>query len=298
MIAAFSAVNEQTMKSNRLILISVSFLVAGLAACNRDDTIPDEVIPGQAGELIVYEYTPAPGQFINEGNDFSTPREAAEWATARLRNRKYVSLGAFGGYIVAGFGGPIGDFIVEGNAFTNSGGASNEPGIVYVMQDSNRNGLPDDTWYELRGSDTDLPSTLRDYAVMYFRPDGPGQPVKWRDSLGREGEVEYLGSFHSQDSYYPSWIETDSYTLDGTRLADNSTMSDTGFWHTLPLDWGYADNTGTNDNVFRIADAIDGNGKPAGLTSVDFIKIQTGVMGKCGVLGEISTEVTSISLLE
>ena len=41
-------------------------------------------------------------------------------------------------------------FAIQGNAFDSS----NEPGIVWVMQDVNGNGLPDDEWYELRGSET------------------------------------------------------------------------------------------------------------------------------------------------
>ena len=62
----------------------------------------------------------------------------------------WVSLGGFGGYIVVGFDHSIdnsGDYDlgILGNSFSGS----SEPGIVWVMQDENGNGLPDDTWYEL-----------------------------------------------------------------------------------------------------------------------------------------------------
>lgn len=58
----------------------------------------------------VYEYTPAPGQFINEtstiggmtGNETS-PEAAVAWATQRLKDKLHVSLGSFGGYIIVGF---------------------------------------------------------------------------------------------------------------------------------------------------------------------------------------------------
>ncbi len=286
---------------NWLKLFAVLISVAGSWSCNRDDTIIDvEPVnpPEPVYDLVVYEYTPAPGQFINESTGDMSAEEAAEWATERLKSESYVSLGAFGGYMIVGFGSPIGDFIIEGNAFTNASGSSNEPGIVYVMQDANGNGLPDDIWYELRGSESEAATTIKDYAVTYYRPDVPGMSVKWKDSLGEEGEIDYLASFHKQPYYYPSWIGEDSYTLRGTRLADNSGRNEFGQWYTYPLEWGYVDNTGSNDNRFHISDAMNSDGSAANLSEIDFIKIQTGVCGKCGVLGEISTEVVSVRLVE
>ena len=107
----------------------------------------------------VYEYTPAPGQFINElktgGFDGSqtTEESAVTYAEQRLNANNWVSLGGFGGYIVVGFDHSIDntgyyDFAVVGNSFSGS----SEPGIVWVMQDENGDGLPNDNWYELRGS--------------------------------------------------------------------------------------------------------------------------------------------------
>jgi hypothetical protein len=86
------------------------------------------------------------------------------------------------------------------------------------MRDENGNSLPDDTWYELAGSETGKPETIQNYAVTYYRPSEPKQPVKWTDSQGNSGEIDYLIQFHRQDYYYPLWIEGDSYTLTGTRL--------------------------------------------------------------------------------
>ena len=86
----------------------------------------------------IYEYTAAPGQFINEPrsgfDDVATPEAAAQYAAARLDEGLYVSLGAWGGYIVAGFDHSIGrgtggEFSVSGNMFDGS----SEPGIVWVM---------------------------------------------------------------------------------------------------------------------------------------------------------------------
>ena len=108
----------------------------------------------------VYEFIPAPGQFVNETNTAgytgteSTQEAAIAYAENRLATTSYVSLGGWGGYIVVGFDHSIEnkggyDFSIIGNAFEGS----SEPGIVWVMQDVNGNQLPDDEWYELKGSE-------------------------------------------------------------------------------------------------------------------------------------------------
>ena len=161
---------------------------------------------------IVYEYMPAPGQFINETktggfNGTQTTMAAAnEYALGRINSNIWVSLGGFGGYIVLGFDHSIlntggYDFAVKGNSFNNS----SEPGIVYVMKDSNGDGLPNDTWYELEGCETLLSSTIRDYEVTYYRPTETNAPVKWTDNKGGSGEIDYLKAYHTQDYYYPLW---------------------------------------------------------------------------------------------
>lgn len=269
----------------------------------------------------VYEWVPAPGQFIGEtqtggmsGNE-TTHDLARDWAKARLAARQFVSLGAFGGYIVVGFDHSIVagdgsgyDFAIQGNAFfntSNGSGGSNEAGIVYVMQDVNGNGLPDDEWFELRGSESGSPDVVQDYAVTYYRPSGPKMAVQWTDNQGGSGSVDYLPAFHRQDSYYPAWIGSDSYTLRGTRLPARTTQdSGTGFWDNFAFAWGYADNMGSDvlpggdgisgegqRNGFRIANAMYPDGTPVKLQYIDFIKVQTAIQSKSGWLGEVSTEV-------
>ena len=270
----------------------------------------------------VYEYTPAPGQFINEtktgGFDGSqtTPEAAVAYAEARMSEvdrdgnpyPNWVSLGGFGGYIIVGFDHSIdnsGDYDlgILGNSFSGS----SEPGIVWVMQDEKGNGLPDDTWYELAGSETGKAETIQNYSVTYYRPSGAKMPVQWVDNLGNSGEIDYLTQFHRQDYYYPLWIEADSYTLTGTCLkACNYDASGNGsYWVNAEYDWGYADNfssidrlTGdnnaaadTNANHFKISNAIDFECKPIDLKFIDFVKVQMGVNTKSGWLGEVSTEV-------
>lgn len=268
----------------------------------------------------VYEYTPAPGQFVGEpragGFDGTetTQQAAIAYAEGRMKKSGWVSLGAFGGYIVVGFDHSIPkrapengeyDFTIQGNAFDGS----SEPGIVWVMQDINRNGEPDDEWYELRGSDTAKEGTIRNYAVTYYRPAGKQMDVQWTDSEGQAGCVDYLIAYHQQDYYYPAWVKEDTYTLRGTRLSPNNRQDPTtGFWNNQAYDWGYADNFSPEDNLggntvdgsgqangFRIANAMYRDGTPVDLQYVDFIKVQTGVQVKSGWIGEVSTEVFSFT---
>lgn len=280
-----------------------------LASCNKDDEIaapaPDDT--PDAPTVIVYDYTPAPGQFIGEqpmagftGGE-TTPAAAIAYAEGRLEKGLFVSLGGFGGYIVMGLGQPIAnshggyDFAIRGNAFlSDNGGGMSEPGIVSVMRDDNGNGLPDDTWHELRGSD----QGTADYAVTYYRPEADGQPVRWTDNQGGSGTIDYLASIHSQKSYYPAWIDADSYTLAGTLLPSRNHYDPaTGYWGCDPYRWGYADNVGDDwleggINRFRIADAdVD-------LDHIDFVRVQTAINCKSGILGEQSTEVFSLERLD
>ena len=250
----------------------------------------------------VYEYTPAPGQFINDGVTLTTQEEACSYAFERLSQGQFVSLGAFGGYLTAGFDHSVEsstdggfDLQITGNAHSSS----SEPGIIWVSQDENGNGLPDDTWYELRGSEYGKPETWQDYAVTYYRPSSNGTSIEWTDNRGSSGIVDYIPAYHSQETYFPLWITADSYTLRGTRLEDRlvDENGNGSLWIGHPFDWGYADNwSGTDPDIdkFRISDAVRWDGEPADLTYIDFVKIQCGVQAKGGWTGEQSTELTLI----
>lgn len=302
--------------------------ISGFTSCNKDETIDVEIPEENEGGGFrptspsstfyidkVYEYTPAPGQYINDfGTEFSDSEEisalaAAEWAFNRLGKHNYVSLGAFGGYIIVGFDHSIkntGNYEIGvfGNAFSSENGSSNEPGIVYVMQDENKNGLPDDTWYELKGSDTFARGTIYEYEVTYYKPTSEGKPIQWTDNLGNQGEIPYMGIFHKQSTYYPRWITANQYTLSGTCLKAKTLQNpETGNWDNPPFEWGYVDNMGydniafgefTNCNRFKISDAIDITRESVDLDYIDFVKIQTGVSAVAGWLGEVSTEIFGI----
>lgn len=276
------------------------------SSCNMYEEITSSKDKTHAEATKVYEYTPAPGQFINEpkmGFDGkqTTAEAAARYAEGRLEKGLDISLGGFGGYIVVGFDHnvlnfPQYDFAVMTNAFDGS----SEPAVVWVMKDENGNGLPDDTWYELAGSETGKAETVEEYAITYYRPSAPKMAVQWSDNLGVSGTIDYLEAHHKQDYYYPEWIEADSYTLVGTRLKARS-YDDSGdgtYWVNPHFDWGYADNFSPEDfnaqdrsNRFDISNAVNARGERVELDYINFVKVQSAINFQCGWIGEVSTEV-------
>lgn len=275
----------------------------------------------------VYEYRPAPGQFVNDlpaYDEGDTAEDMARKAEECLSNneRVLVSLGSYGGYIVFGFDHMVEnrlgkmDLQILGNAFyaaanpnlnASKEGGSCEPGIVMVSHDDNGNGLPDDPWYELAGSEYCSPSTMHDYRITYYRPDegkdrtpDPDSPVindtsyvKWTDNLEHIGHV-YRNVYHHQ-SYYPQWIDEEELTFEGTLLADNyvdeSGMGNYYVQYAYP--WGYADNHPNDDSrsMFNLEWAVDAEGNRVSLPGIHFVKVYTAVNQYCGWLGETSTEI-------
>ncbi|MBE7175392.1 MAG: cell surface protein [Mucilaginibacter polytrichastri] len=251
---------------------------------------PREITAGsKAFVSALFEYVPAPGQFINKapGNE--------ESARSVLGGRNgLVSLGAWGGYVVFGFDHSVkdqagADLMIYGNAFPNFA----EPGVVWVMQDTNNNGKPDDTWYAISGSETGKAGYVRDYTVTYTRPADDKSDISWTDNQGNSGKILH-NSFHQQ-MYFPQWISGNSYTLSGVLLpSSNIDKSIPSNIKSLAFASGYADNTAGGDAI-DIADAVDADGKKAAPGAIDFIKIQTGVMADLGWLGELSTEVSGVA---
>lgn len=269
----------------------------------------------------VWEFCPAPGQFTNtmpeyeEGDDAEAMCRKVEEQIAD-NARGMISLGGWGGYVVFSFDHAVrnvvgqNDFIVEGNAFYASaaegaaGGGSCEPGIVMVSRDDNHNGLPDDEWYELAGSEYTNPNTKHNYSVTYQCPaaDHVATPstqqkyridttfVRWEDNRGDNGYIEQL-SFHKQP-YYPQWIEADQLTFTGSRLPDNYEYRSSQYY-LMPYAYGYADNHPDTCSLaqLNIDWAVRSDGTPIHLDEIHFVKVYTALLQQCGMLGETSTEV-------
>lgn len=272
--------------------------LAVLSGCNV--TEPDASYIN--GITRVFEYVPAPGQFVNDlpeatiEDTAETMRQKAEKA---LRDGMVVSLGGFGGYVVFGFDHTIvnregADFVILGNAIPTWA----EPGVIMVSYDANGNGLPDDEWYEIAGSEYHKPTTIKDYEITYHKnKTEPAYPIlqhyiRWTDNQGKTGYIS-KNSNHVQP-YYPLWMGS-SYTLKGTYMKENLYQSSDAsrIWVSSPLDWGYADNWLNNDAKAEIDIdwAVDKNGDPVKLKGIDFVRVHTGNRAEGGWLGEISTEV-------
>ena len=295
---------ESIVKQMRNLITAVALAVSGVASA--------------ASPYIskVYEYCPAPGQFVNDVPEVSEGSDPAACAAEQLvgdAQPGLVSLGAFGGYIVFGFDHPVvnvageADFRIYGNAILTSAEkkiASSEPGIVWVSQDTNGNGLPDDEWFELEGSESER--TERGLTVTYSRPQADHQPVAdpahkflvdaeyiaWECSDGTSGWIQ-KNNQHAQD-YWPSWVGSETLTFTASRLPDNAvdTNGKGTSYTSYMYDWGYADNRPNNDpEGFDISRAVDAQGRPVNLGYADFIKVQTAVRQNMGWLGESSTEI-------
>lgn len=264
----------------------------------------------------VLEYKPAPGQFINK-----TP-----WGVPSSGNSLVghitgsMSLGAFGGYVIFKFENPVENhpdnpFGVDFTIFGNPSSDWAEQGIVSVMKDENGNGLPDDTWYELAGSDYFFSSTIKEYEVTYTNPNQTvAADVPWVDNYGNSGYVLANG-VHSQPYYpdadiFPS-VNPIEYTLSGTQVADELDKTKPADIKSYRKAFGYADNQirgvapytvpdnpytlekeNSGGDAFDISWAVDKDGNYVDLDVIHFVKVHTAVLGDAGWLGELSTEIT------
>ncbi|MDR2499914.1 MAG: bacterial Ig-like domain-containing protein, partial [Treponema sp.] len=124
-----------------------------------------------------------------------------------------------------------------------------EPGIVWVSVDDNQNGLPDDTWYELKGGDDESAAyqsqISRSHGITYIRNGNAsyvnefGQTIDtvcWVDSKGRTGVQP--GGWSAVWGVQGDWV-----TFSGTLLREDGIP----FIYPNNSTWGYVDITPTQD---------------------------------------------------
>jgi hypothetical protein len=262
----------------------------------------------------VWSYLPAPGQFINSA-PWGLPSSAASLVGGV---DGHLCLGAFGGSVVFRFEQPVENhpdnpYGVDFTIFGNPMGNWSEPGVVWVMQDQNGNGLPDDTWYELAGSDYHFSSSVREYEVTYFDPGRDvTADVAWKDAEGLEGFIR-ANDIHLQ-SYYPladsfPELSGESYSLAGSRIRGFVDVDSPPVITSSRRAFGYADNQmrgsashvlpdnpytpeveNSGGDAFDIGWAVDEQGLYVELDRVDFIRVQNAILHEGGYLGEISTD--------
>ncbi len=276
----------------------------------------------------VYDYLPAPGQFVNvfpayqPGYTQADINAQLETSLCGKANGTAVSLGSYGGYIVFGFDHPVinkhgYDVKIYGNAIQSetvpgTPGGSCEPGIIMVGVDEDGDGVPSegDKWYEIKGLNYD--NCQHGFEVTYYKPDEnkPRVPhASWRFIT----DVEYVywtsndqvadstsgyvwrNSFHNSNPYWPLWIEDTVLTFRGSKLPNSSIDMSGGNgnnWFQPFFGEGYVDNLpNAQEPGFKIDWAIDEDGNPVELDHIDFIKVYCGQFDYCGWLGEVSTEV-------
>ncbi|MFH6988025.1 cell surface protein [Flavobacterium collinsii] len=295
-------------------------------------TVTKETKEYKAYIAKVFEFKPAPGQFINDlpaANEGDSAERILSRANTYLakKNGDLISLGAFGGYVVFGFDHTIvnvkgkRDFRVLGNAFwaeanpnSNSTmrGGSSEAGVIMVSYDKNKNGFPDDEWYEIEGGGHKMPKTIQNYEITYYRPDPNKKPVPggttgtvgfvdmeyiyWKDNQGKNGYLVQNNAYNHSLDYWPKWLKDQaSITFKGTRLPDNAVdESGTGsYFVQYAFLYGYADNApnADDDSAIDINWAVDKNGNKVLLPGIDFVKVYNGLNQQAGWLGETSTEI-------
>lgn len=288
-------------------LILMTFL--SLWSCRSDEPFEEEPMAGPGFcPVTILEYSPMPGQFINELPEYKNgmdTKQMLEAVNVSINSGELVSLGGWGGTIIYRLdkyieNKPGADFRIVGNSYYTRvidgvQYGSCEPGIVFVMEDTNGNGLPDDTWYELWGSVSDKAFFAN---VVYEKNDtdaGYGVKVK------QEGEIIsewiYNPEYHDH-TFFPKWLETDKMYFKGKMLPSNAIKLENG-QYTQECYEGYADSQPNNseNSCLDISSARDKNGNFVSLTRIDFIKVQTGVLQFNGAIGECSTEVGRIQVL-
>ena len=236
----------------------------------------------------VADYTPAPGQFVNNP-DFNNPADALgpPDTAADPASTGTVTLGGLGGSVTLRMPRTVLDdprnrlgldAIVFGNAFYLAGDPTRrfaEPGLIEIAPDANANGIADDTFYPIAGSHgTTIPLPPALNGPVLEAPQG------WPD------DTDFVFGYADASPRAPLPERADParfYTIPddptsiGIDLLPNGTSTAGG-------------------DAFDIAWAvIPGTGTPANLTGFDFIRITTGPDVPAGIFGEVSTEIDAVA---
>ncbi len=261
------------------------------------------------GPFTIYEYIPAPGQF---SNTYLMSDPNAEWNN---NLSKIMPLGAFGGYVIFKMDEPIVDsplhpYGVDFNVYGNALTGFFEPGAIAVAQDDGT-GKPG-KWYNIAGSEHYEDAAIWDYKVNYTNPDPDfaitnGINIPWTDNQGNTGEIKttaYLRPYYPIPNNYPlrpADFTNTGYSYSGVNI--NVRNNAFGYADSHPNNSGPYDVLGNpygatapNGDPIDIAWAVDEDGKPANLESIDYVKVYTAVQIDGGMFGEVSTEVSGLTI--
>lgn len=244
----------------------------------------------------VIDYSPAPGQFVNDPA-FNDPARAlgapVGGGTTNPNLSSLVSLGGFAGSITLAFDAPVEDdprnplgldCIAFGNAFYTAGNENRrfaEAGLIEISFDTNANGLADDPWYTIPGSALAAPISLPLPAAF-------------------NGPILENTSGDDTESHW-GYADLSPTLLLGDTDADNivdDISADPAIFYTAPDDPTAVgvDPGSAGGDAFDIAWAIDpATGSPANLSAFHFIRITTAVDRINGIFGEVSVELDAVS---
>ncbi len=294
-----------------LLLFAAICLVS---SCAKSDLNVDNKLALLAGQspyiAKVFDYQYGPGQHASvipsteKGIDFI----GEPWTNGK----SFTSLGGWGGYIIAGFDHAVTNANGPDIAVYTQPSVSSEPGVIYVMADTNNDGIPNDgAWMEIKGSEYGNSETIHNYQVTYFKPAASGN-ITWKDNQGKSGAL--VPGFTSESWWWIGYGDKSNITFSGEKLPDaySNTSKDPSVELWLPrtglFRFGYAEcyfnedyNAKLKANFIDISSAVDADGKPANLAKINFIKVQSSVFQVAGWLNEVSTEISGaadISLLD
>lgn len=303
-------------KSTATIIV----LVAGVCGAFAQDHCATAVI----------DYSPAPGQFVND-NDFNDPARALGWPAGGdpnvPQNYSLVTLGGFGGTLTLAFdhtvfddpANPFGlDAVVFGNSVWVQGNPNRkwgECGVIEISRDANGNGAADDPWYLIPG--THIAATPDQHEIHTWDDNilDPNHPPFWPPAdetwipPGMSGVWTTAGYRLPADVFETLIMENPN----GPDATEEAVYGYADFSPTLhlpggqtpdafytrpdnPFEVGLTAGCGGGD-AFDIAWAVDPDTwQPANLDGFDFIRITTGVdvVFIEPPFGEKSTEIDAV----
>ncbi len=277
----------------------------------------------------VIDYTPAPGQFVNDpflDDPASALGPPIGGGLSAPDSTKLVSLGGFGGSITLGFDhtvlddpcNPFGmDAMVFGNSFFVGGDPTKrwaEAAVIEISRDENGNGEADDAWFVVRGSS--LSALPLDAWRTQAWDDDEGSPTPPANSAW------YPVELHGAPA--PEAYSTGAYEL-GAPVTAMVLMRPAEPPPGAEAHWGYAARspgralppgaeadefyTSPDDplalgisagscggDALDIAWAVDAaTGAPAGLAGFDFIRVSSAVAAVGPIFGEMSAEIGGVA---
>lgn len=283
----------------------------------------------------VIDYTPAPGQFVNDP-DFNDPNRAlgppTGGGTVTPDITDIVTLGGFGGSITLAFdhtvldhaANPLGlDAIVFSGAFYLNGDPNRkwaESAHIEISLDTNHNNLADDPWYLIPGSH--IPDPEKQFATQtwdnnFADPTNPPAIPTWYpdilDSMFDTTAYQLPADpFHSLVLVNPNGPDATEEAifgyadqsptlvlgdLDADNVVDDPELTPEQFY-TVPDDpftVGVRPGSAGGD-AFDIAWAVDPDtNEHANLPGFDFIRITTAVNHVDSVFGELSADIDAVA---